>query len=103
LGRRLHARQHAPPASRCCGGAPAVEGLQSRAGCTGASLRRRCSTQSAQTAGAVGVRDDGLLNLIGTRPQHYKHSAQSCVGGALMRVAAGAAVAGVSPHHAPGH
>jgi hypothetical protein len=69
----------------------------------GASLRWRCSTQSPQTAGAVGVRDDGLLNLIGAHPQRYEHSARSCVGGALMRVAAGAAVAGVSPRHAPGH
>jgi hypothetical protein len=59
--------RHAPPTFRCCDGAPAVEGLQARAGCGGASLRWRCSAQPAQTAGTVGVRDDGLLDLTDAR------------------------------------
>jgi hypothetical protein len=98
-------QRHAPPTSGYCGGAPAVEGLQARVGCIGASLRWRCSARPTQTMGGRWRPRQWPAGLDWRTParrlQCYEHSAWSRVEGAPTRAAAGAAAAGVGPHCAP--
>jgi hypothetical protein len=99
-------RRYAPPTYGCCGGAPTIEALQARAGCIGVALRLRCSAWPVQTAGGRWHLRRWPAGHDGHVPGHcskrYKHSARSCIEGALTRAAACAAATGVGSHHALG-